>query len=152
MRVSITNLQRDEITMSMSLFKLISPDGVEYSTSEKSMEIGGDESLFLKGINPGLTKTGVVRFEVPTTVEVSSLRLKFRGGMTGEDATLPLSEVGVQLIDHSASVPSEAPQSASETDPSPVSTEPVVRQVHESPSPAPIVRESPPPTTSPQLM
>jgi hypothetical protein len=143
-RVLITNQQRDEITMSTSLFKLLSPEGVEYSASEKSLEIAGTDTLFLKGINPGLTKSGVVLFEVPNNIDISSLRLSFRGGMTGEQATLPLSEVGVQIsVPPSPSAPEPTP-TTTET----VSTEPEAKQTSEQPNAAPIVRE-PPPITAP---
>jgi Domain of unknown function (DUF4352) len=157
--VLITNEQRDEITMSTSLFKLLSPEGLEYSASEKSLEIGGTDTLFLKGINPGLTKSGVVLFEVPNNVDISSLRLSFRGGMTGEEASLPLSEVGIQI---SASPPPTTPELAPATTET-VSTEPEAKQTSEPPTAAPIVsepppiaapivREPPPTATAPQMM
>jgi hypothetical protein len=157
-RVLITNEQRDEITMSTSLFKLLSPEGLEYSASEKSLEVSGTDTLFLKGINPGLTKSGVVLFEVPNNIDISSLRLSFRGGMTGEQATLPLSEVGVQ-ISAPPSPTTELAPATTET----VSTEPEAKQTSEpptaapivrepAPSAAPIVREPPPTATAPQMM
>jgi hypothetical protein len=141
-RVLISNQQRDEITMSTSLFKLLTPDGVEYSASEKSLEISGEEALFLKNINPGLTKGGIVLFEVPSDLDVRSLRLSFRGGMTGETATLPLSEVGVAL--ESPKPVQETVQTVEEPSTTPVaSSEPTEQPASEPQHAAPIVRQAP---------
>jgi len=149
-RVAITNQQRDEITMSMSLFKLLTPDGVEYSASEKSLQISNEQSLFLKNINPGLTKTGDVLFEVPTGINLRSMRLVFRGGMTGGEATLPLSEVGVQIAEPSAPAMVETSQTADSTsaniDPAASNAEPEQKPSPESQA-APIVRQDPPVST-----
>jgi hypothetical protein len=90
-RIAVSNQQSSEITMNDSLFELASPDGTVYSSSSKSMEVGERNNLFLASINPGLTKQGVVIFDVPATLELDSLEFRFRGGMTGETGHLPLT-------------------------------------------------------------
>jgi hypothetical protein len=41
-------------------------------------------------MNPGITKTGQIVFDVPENLGMDDLRLRFRGGMTGDSAILPL--------------------------------------------------------------
>jgi Domain of unknown function (DUF4352) len=89
--VAVTNYQNSEITLSNSEFELIAPDGTQYASSVKSMEVGERNSLFLAGLNPGLTKEGVVIFDIPESVEASGLQLRFHGGMTGDSEVLPLT-------------------------------------------------------------
>jgi hypothetical protein len=90
-QVAVTNGQNSEITMDNSLFELVSSDGTVYSSSSKSMEVGERNNLFLAAINPGLTKVGMVIFDVPRSLGLDSLQLRFRGGMTGETSELPLN-------------------------------------------------------------
>jgi hypothetical protein len=88
--VAISNRQNTAITMNTSLFEILDSSGNVYSASEKSMEVGTGNDLFLAQINPGVIKTGLVIFDVPQTLSLDSLRLRFRGGMTGDSAILPL--------------------------------------------------------------
>lgn len=90
-QVAVTNQQNSEITMDNSLFELVSSDGTVYSSSSKSMEVGERNNLFLAAINPGLTKVGMVIFDVPRSLGLDSLQFRFRGGMTGETSQLPLN-------------------------------------------------------------
>jgi len=87
-RVAIHNGQNTAITMNTSLFEIVDPATNVYSASEKSLELSDD--LFLAQINPGVTKIGQVVFDVPADLDAGNLRLRFRGGMTGESAVLPL--------------------------------------------------------------
>jgi hypothetical protein len=86
--VAIHNGQNTAITMNTSLFKIVDSNGNVYSTSEKSIEI--DHDLFLAQINPGITKTGQIVFDVPENLSMDNLWLRFRGGMTGDSATVAL--------------------------------------------------------------
>ena len=90
-QVAVTNQQNSEITMDNNLFELVSSDGTVYSSSSKSMEVGERNNLFLAAINPGLTKVGMVIFDVPASLRLDSLQFRFRGGMTGETSQLPLN-------------------------------------------------------------
>jgi TonB family protein len=87
--VAIFNQQRDAITMDSNLFEILDSNDVVYSASEKSIWLGGD-NLFLARINPGVRKVGRIAFDVPENLALNNLRLRFRGGMTGEAALLPL--------------------------------------------------------------
>lgn len=107
--VAITNRQNTAITMNTSLFEILDSSGNVYSASEKSMEVGPSDDLFLAQINPGITKTGLVVFDVPQSLSPDNLRLSFRGGMTGDTAVLPLKVNSVEQSEVSPSVPTAQP-------------------------------------------
>src|ERR1035437_2340618 len=86
--VAIHNGQNTAITMNTGLFEIVDSYGNVYSTSEKSIEV--DHDLFLAQINPGITKTGQIVFDVPENLSMDKLWLRFRGGMTGDSATVAL--------------------------------------------------------------
>jgi hypothetical protein len=86
--LAIHNGQNTAITMNASLFEIVDSNGNVYSASEKSMEVEHD--LFLAQINPGITKKGQIVFDVPENLSMDNLRLRFRGGMTGDSAILPM--------------------------------------------------------------
>jgi hypothetical protein len=79
-QVAVTNQQNSEITMDNGLFELVSSDGTVYSSSSKSMEVGERNNLFLAAINPGLTKVGMVIFDVPRSLRLDSLQFDFGAG------------------------------------------------------------------------
>ncbi len=95
-RVSVSNRQNTAITMDTGLFEILDSSGNVYSASEKGLDVATSDNLFLEQINPGLTKTGLVVFDVPQALRLDTLRLKFRGGMTGDSAILPLKVVAVE--------------------------------------------------------
>jgi RNA polymerase subunit RPABC4/transcription elongation factor Spt4 len=89
--VSITNNQKDAITLDANTFNLVDDKGREftYSTSGQTALSLADDTLtdfFLKQLNPGLTQAGKIVFDVPA--DAKGLKLKARGGMTGEEITL----------------------------------------------------------------
>lgn len=88
--VGINNRQNTAITMDTGLFELLDSSGNVYSASEKSMEVAENNNLFLAQINPGVTKAGLIVFDVPQNLGLDGLQLKYRGGMTGDSAILPL--------------------------------------------------------------
>jgi TonB family protein len=87
--VAISNQQRDAITMDTNLFEIVDSNGIVYSASEKSIELGSSD-LFLARINPGVNKVGRIAFDVPENLKLDNLELRFRGGMTGAAAIVPL--------------------------------------------------------------
>jgi TonB family protein len=107
--LAIANQQHDAITMTTSLFELVDPAGNLYSASEKSLEVGTNNDLFLAQINPGVIKTGEVVFDVPLNLSVSDLRLKFRGGMTGDSAEVALKAETTELSPPPGSQESQQP-------------------------------------------
>jgi hypothetical protein len=109
--VAISNRQNTAVTMNLSLFEILDSSGNVYSASEKSMEVGAGNDLFLAQINPGVTKTGVVVFDVPETLGLDDLRLKFRGGMMGDSAILDLKVNSIAQPVASPSAPAPQPSS-----------------------------------------
>jgi len=90
--ISLTNNQKDAITIDSNSFKLVDDQGREFSDSNEaqmammsSVNIKVD-NFFLKKINPGITVTGAVVFDVPK--DAKGFKLKARGGVTGKEITL----------------------------------------------------------------
>jgi len=86
----ILNQQNTAITVDNGLFEILDASGNVYSASEQSMEVDPANSLFLAQINPGVHKTGKIVFDVPRDLGLDNLRFRFRGGMTGHSAEIPL--------------------------------------------------------------
>ena len=86
----ILNHQNTAITVDNGLFEILDASGNVYSASEQSIEVDRANSLFLAQINPGVTKTGKIVFDVPRDLKLDNLRLRFRGGMTGHSAEIVL--------------------------------------------------------------
>lgn len=90
--MSITNNQKDSIVIDSDSFKLVDDQGREFSdSSEAAIALAcsmGDhpEDFTFKELNPGMTITGVVIFDVP--VDAQGFVLKAHGGMTGSEITL----------------------------------------------------------------
>ena len=89
--VSITNNQKDAITVDANSFKLMDNQDREFKYSTQAQTAydignGGKSDFFLKQLNPGLTQTGKIIFDVPA--DAQGLVLKARGGMTGKEIKL----------------------------------------------------------------
>ncbi|MED0988230.1 DUF4352 domain-containing protein [Bacillus paramycoides] len=89
--LTLTNNQKDAITLSGSSFKLIDNQGREFSSNSSAQiklnRANGVRSKFLlEELNPGLSQTGKIVFDIPK--DAQGLVLKARGGMTGEEITL----------------------------------------------------------------
>ncbi|KLU59963.1 telomeric repeat-binding factor 2 [Peptococcaceae bacterium CEB3] len=90
--LSITNNQTDAITVDANSFKLVDGRGRIFSPSSDatmafmSSVSNPKEGFMLTQVNPGMTITGKVAFDVPQ--DVKGLTLKARGGMTGQEITL----------------------------------------------------------------
>jgi hypothetical protein len=89
--VSVTNNQKDAITLDANSFKLVDDKGRQFTYSSSGQTALGmtDNTVvdfFLKQLNPGLTQTGKIVFDVPT--DAKGLTMKARGGMTGDEITL----------------------------------------------------------------
>ncbi len=87
--VAISNGQSSAITMGTGLFTILDSGGNEYSASVHSADVGAND-VFLGQIDPGITKIGTIVFDVPTNLDIDKLQLRFRGGMTGDAAVIPL--------------------------------------------------------------
>ncbi|PGN51858.1 hypothetical protein CN962_00250 [Bacillus cereus] len=89
--ISITNNQKDAITVDANSFKLMDNQDREFKYSTQAQTAydignGGKSDFFLKQLNPGLTQTGKIIFDVPT--DAQGLVLKARGGMMGKEIKL----------------------------------------------------------------
>ena len=90
-KVTVTNNQKDAITLDSNLFKLVDEQKREFggsSEGQMALETSSEkkESFFLKQLNPGLSLTGYVVFDVPK--EAKGFVLQARGGMTGKKIDL----------------------------------------------------------------
>ncbi|MEH7787673.1 DUF4352 domain-containing protein, partial [Bacillus thuringiensis] len=91
LEVTLTNNQKDAITVDANSFKLVDNKGREFTYStqgQTSFDLtnGGKTDFFLKQLNPGLTQTGKIVFDIPKDAE--GLFLKASGGMTGKEIKL----------------------------------------------------------------
>ncbi|PFY16422.1 DUF4352 domain-containing protein [Bacillus toyonensis] len=91
LEVTLTNNQKDAITVDTNSFKLVDNKGREFTSSvqgQTSFDLanGGKTDFFLKQLNPGLTQTGKIVFDIPKDAE--GLFLKASGGMTGKEIKL----------------------------------------------------------------
>ena len=90
--VSLTNNQKDAITIDSNSFKLIDDQDREFSySSEAQMAMmssinNKQENFFLKKINPGMTITGQIAYDVPK--DAKGFKLKASGGITGKPIML----------------------------------------------------------------
>ncbi|MBK5347275.1 DUF4352 domain-containing protein [Bacillus sp. TH44] len=89
--ISITNNQKDAITVDANSFKLMDNQDREFTYSTQAQTAydignGGKSDFFLKQLNPGLSQTGKIIFDVPA--DAQGLVLKARGGMTGKEIKL----------------------------------------------------------------
>ncbi|WP_242215639.1 DUF4352 domain-containing protein [Bacillus cereus group sp. BfR-BA-01383] len=89
--VTVTNNQKDAITVDANSFKLVDNKDREFTYSTQAQTAfdvgnGGQSDFFLKQLNPGLSQTGKIIFDVPA--DAQGLVLKARGGMTGKEITL----------------------------------------------------------------
>lgn len=85
-----SNNQKDAITLDANSFKLIDDQGREFSHSiegDTALQMKGNESLFLKKLNPDLTLSGKISFDVPPSANI--VKLTFRGGMSGDKGEVP---------------------------------------------------------------
>jgi hypothetical protein len=89
--ITITNNQKDAITVDANSFKLVDNKDREFTYSTQAQSAfdignGGKSDFFLKQLNPSLSQTGKIIFDVPA--DAQGLILKARGGMTGKEIKL----------------------------------------------------------------
>lgn len=93
--VVVTNNQKDAVTVDASSFEIVDANGREFEHStegQTAIQVSkGDAKGFLTKLNPGITTNFVIPYDVPSDLDISSLQLKARGGMTGEEIMLPLT-------------------------------------------------------------
>ena len=87
--VSIENGQKEALTINSSFFKIKTVDEVEYEATtdgEVIMAMGDNMGdFFLEQINPGLSKSGKVVFEVPADLDLTKAVLYCQTGFWGTE-------------------------------------------------------------------
>ncbi|EOD00199.1 DUF4352 domain-containing protein [Caldisalinibacter kiritimatiensis] len=87
LNVTVTNRDKEGRTIDSAMFKLIESDGTEYdSNGSAAIYIEGNDDFFLAQVNPKLSKTGYIVFDVPTVD--SSYALKVTGGFWSSEEEL----------------------------------------------------------------
>ncbi|MNW32463.1 Telomeric repeat-binding factor 2 [compost metagenome] len=92
--LSIKNLDKEARTLDSSMFKLIDAAGLEYEPMTDADLYVNDSGnmLFLAKINPGLTKTANVVFEVPK--DSKNFKLQADSGIGWEAGNRELIDIG----------------------------------------------------------
>ena len=93
--ITIENNKSESITINSSFFKIITEDGIEYdpNTSGEVMMAMSDDDFFLEQINPGLSKSGTVAFEVGEDLDLNTTVLSCQTGFWGtEKVEISLAE------------------------------------------------------------
>jgi hypothetical protein len=88
LRLTVSNHSDSAASISSSDFKLVGANDEEYApSSDVEMTNGG---FFLENLNPGLTTSGNIAFDVPTSVPVSSFKLVVYGNGDGSSDMIAL--------------------------------------------------------------
>lgn len=89
MDVKIDNGQKEALTIDSSFFKIKTADGTKYEPStstDVTMAMDLDSSFFLTQINPGLSKSGTIVFDVPKDLDLSKAVLYCQTGFFGTES------------------------------------------------------------------
>ena len=94
--LAIHNFQKDVITVDSNSFKIIDEQKREFSHSvqgETALLMSNDSKkpFFLQGVNPGITASGYLVFDVPPGLK--NLKLQVKGGMNGQKGEIPLAVI-----------------------------------------------------------
>lgn len=85
--ITVKNNDKEAKTIDTSMFTLVESDGTQYDANATAAAyIEGNDDFFLANVNPKLSKTGYVIFDVPTVD--SSYALKASGGFLSSDEEL----------------------------------------------------------------
>lgn len=92
--LSITNNDQEARFVDSEMFRIIGSDGVEYSSNtEADMYVNDDIGFFLSEVNPKMTGTGKVVFEIPADETDYVLQVSSGFGWSGgEYATINLDD------------------------------------------------------------
>ena len=88
--ITLKNIDSRSFSYSVTDFQLYAEDGTKYSPSV--LTVTTNENYFkYEGMNPGITETGNVAFNVPDSVSISDLHLQFRQFLSTENYDFSLS-------------------------------------------------------------
>lgn len=86
--ITAANDKKEAITIHSSYFKIVTSDGVEYdptTDTDVTFAMSDEDDFFLQQINPGLSKTGTVVFEVGESLDLNTTILKCQTGVWGTE-------------------------------------------------------------------
>ena len=90
--MTLANKGKETLTTDSSLFELMDSEGRTFENSrdgQAAVMLGGNDNFFLKQVQPGLSATGDVVFEVPS--DASGLKIVVRAGaFSSKKATINL--------------------------------------------------------------
>ncbi|GGE48002.1 hypothetical protein GCM10011391_28490 [Pullulanibacillus camelliae] len=88
LHVTIKNEKKKAISIDSSFFKIMTNDGTTYDPSDDGdvlMVIPEKQQLFLEQINPGITKTGTIVFDVAKDLDLSKAHVEAQTGFWGTE-------------------------------------------------------------------
>ncbi len=89
LEVTVKNEKKEALTINSSYFKLITLEGVVYEPNTDGkvmMAMMDEEDFFLQQVNPGLSKTGKVVFEVGENLDLNTAVLQGQTGFWGTES------------------------------------------------------------------
>ena len=93
MRIEVANKQKDPILLDFNTFKLVDDKNREFLPScvGDSLLSMRSQRVFVKKINPGISYSGLIAYDVP--IDALIVTLSFTGGVLGERKELPFQVV-----------------------------------------------------------
>lgn len=92
MKIKVTNNDKEARTVDTNLFKLFDAQGKEYSAmAEADLYVNSDSHFFLEKVNPGMSRSGYIVFEIPKNI--NGLKLQCSSGLGfsgGQDVLIDL--------------------------------------------------------------
>lgn len=88
--LTVKNTGKETYSLLVNNFQIKSSDGKQYSPD--TIAIAGDEYLNSVSMNPGLSQTGYIAFEVPKKIKLSTLILEFQEFWSLDAAKFSLTE------------------------------------------------------------
>jgi len=82
--MEMTNVADESVDISSNMYQLVDSESREYDTDSEAMARAEDSILF-EQLDPGVTKRGVVIYDVPTDQTGRQLRVKPAGAFSGAD-------------------------------------------------------------------
>jgi hypothetical protein len=92
-KLSIQNTGNTAIQVDSSMFKLVSNDGKEYSYDEAGTLIINNGTLMKKQLNPGISSSGYLVFEVPNSTDKEQYVLEmYEDALMGDKVSVNVSK------------------------------------------------------------
>lgn len=83
-KIKVTNNDKEARTIDTNLFKLFDTQGKEYSAmGEADLYVNNDSHFFLEQVNPGMSRSGFIVFEIPKGMQGLTLQCSSGLGFSG---------------------------------------------------------------------